>query len=120
LPRANRTCGHRTGKENCPFKATHGNRCEEHAREYEEKRGGKVSRGYDKEYDAARRRAAVVVAGGQAVCWRCQEKISPGEEWHLGHRDDGSIGGPEHARTCNLRAAGLKAAGKNWSPRRRR
>ena len=57
-----------------------------------------------------------MVEAGKAVCWRCGEKISRGQEWHLGHRDDGSIGGPEHARSCNLRAAGLKSAGRDWTP----
>lgn len=51
---------------------------------------------------------------GSLTCWRCGELILPGDEWHLGHDDhDRSIRrGPEHARQCNLRAAGMKTAGK--------
>lgn len=51
---------------------------------------------------------------GYLTCWRCGEPIHPGDEWHLGHDDhDRTIWrGPEHARKCNLRAAGLKSQGK--------
>lgn len=62
------------------------------------------------------RRAALakqMAEQGHLTCWRCGERINGGDEWDLGHDDfDRSITrGPEHARRCNRRAAGLKAHG---------
>ncbi len=59
----------------------------------------------------ARRDMAALVAAGYAHCWRCGQPIHPTDEWHVGHDDDGAqIMGPEHARTCNLKAAARKGA----------
>lgn len=63
------------------------------------------------------RRAALVAQfkrDGYLVCWRCGESILSLDDMHVGHDDfDRSITrGPEHARRCNLRAAGLKSQGK--------
>ena len=44
----------------------------------------------------------LVVEAGLAVCWRCQQAISPWEPWDLGHvpGDRSRYAGPEH-RKCN-------------------
>lgn len=81
----------------------------------EDRRGTRQSRGYDKAFIAARKRWEPKVATGRVVCWRCEETIGAGDEWDLGHLDSGVIGGPEHRRTCNRRAAGLKSKGKAWT-----
>src|SRR6187549_1082523 len=120
MSRARRTCAGKIqqpdgSRINCPSISVREGRCERHAAEYEAARGNRQSRGYDRMFDQARRKAAGTVAAGRAVCWRCGEAIMPGDEWDLGHGDGGSVAGPEHRRTCNLRAAGLKAAGRAWS-----
>jgi len=93
----------------CPRIVRDGTRCEEHRKAYETWRGTRQARGYDAAYDRARRRAARVVANGDAVCWRCGEPIAPSDEWHLGHddHDRAVIRGAEHAH-CNLSAAGSR------------
>jgi hypothetical protein len=64
-----------------------------------------------------RKRVALSVTAGRAVCWRCEKPIHPDEEWHLGHTDDWrSWAGPEHA-TCNLRAGGQARARQLYGPR---
>lgn len=100
----------------CPFPATNGNRCEQHAQAYEARRGSRQERGYDAKHVAARAEVAPTVLAGLVDCWRCGEVIAPGEEWDLGHLDDGRIGGPEHRGRCNRRAAALKGKGLPWSP----
>jgi hypothetical protein len=65
---------------------------------------------WSRKYDALHRRrreiAAVQVAKGEAVCWRCELPIDPSEPWELGHDDDGrEHKGPE-PRYCNRAAAG--------------
>jgi hypothetical protein len=104
----------------CPFPATKGNRCDEHAQAYENRRGSRQERGYDAKHVAARAEGAPAVLAGLVNCWRCGELIGPGEEWDLGHLDDGRIGGPEHAGRCNRRAAALKGHGKEWAPEKGR
>lgn len=110
MPRAARTCA----KKNCPCKATNGNRCADHAREYEAGRGTRIARGYGKEHVAARLAAAPDVERGVVRCWRCKGLIEIGEEWDLGHDDAGLLAGPEHARRCNRRAAALKGHNLPW------
>ena len=105
-----------TDNSRCPFPATNGNRCEPHAQAYEARRGSRQERGYDAKHVAARVEVAPAVLAGLVNCWRCNEVILPGEEWDLGHLDDGRYGGPEHRGRCNRRAAALKGHGKNWSP----
>jgi excisionase family DNA binding protein len=67
--------------------------------------GSTTARGYGSRHQAERRRWALVVESGAALCVRCGLPIAPGARWHLDHRDDG-LGylGPAHAM-CNLRAA---------------
>lgn len=67
-------------------------------------------RAWARKYGALHRRrreiAAVAVAKGEAVCWRCGLPIDPSEPWELGHDDEGrEHAGPEH-RYCNRSAAG--------------
>jgi hypothetical protein len=110
MPRARRLC--RRG----PHPAEPGrNLCAEHQREYEAERGSRQARGYDAEHVKARARWASLVAKGVVRCRRCGEVIEPNTPWHLGHDDARTSSAPEH-EDCNLRAAGLKAQGRQWSP----
>lgn len=69
-----------------------------------------TERGYGAAHQRARRRAARLVAAGNAYCWRClaagrsreQAWIAPDAPWDLGHddRDRSITRGPEHQR-CN-------------------
>ena len=70
-----------------------------------------TERGYDGQHRALRRRLAITVASGRAVCWRCGLVILPGSSWDLGHDDHNRsiYRGPEH-RHCNRSAA----ARKHW------
>ena len=67
-----------------------------------------AARGYGWAHQRERARQALIVAAGQAYCWRCGGWIQPGSEWHLGHDDNRVTRGPEHARSCNLAAAARK------------
>jgi hypothetical protein len=57
---------------------------------------------YGTHYKRLRKRWALVVRAGNAVCWRCGLPIAPGQPWDLGHDDDDPNvhRGPEH-RACN-------------------
>jgi hypothetical protein len=67
-----------------------------------------TARGYGFAHQMTRRRLAPLVATGTVICPRCKKPIRPGQNWHLGHRDDGhGYNGPEHA-WCNTRAAAYK------------
>lgn len=112
MPRARRLC--RRGAHPAQPGGVY---CVEHAREVERERGSRQARGYDAEHVKARARWAPLVAKGMVRCRRCKELIEPGTEWHLGHDDERVTAAPEHAAGCNLRAAGLKAQGMDWSPR---
>lgn len=96
----------------CP-ELTDKTRCPAHASEYERRRGTRQQRGYDAEYDRARRRWAPKVAACSVhchapVCIEPARLILPHQPWDLGHDDERRIRGPEHA-SCN-RSAGGKAA----------
>jgi hypothetical protein len=67
------------------------------------------ARGYTHQHRKTRAESALQVATGTVKCWRCLERIESGDEWHLGHDDDRVTRGPEHARRCNLSAAGHAA-----------
>ena len=68
------------------------------------------ARGYGSQYQRERARWKIRVDAGQVNCWRCGKWIDPRTAWHLGHDDYDRriIRGPEHASTCNLRAAAQK------------
>jgi hypothetical protein len=99
----------------CP-ELSEGRRCTArgHAAEYERRRGTRQQRGYDVDYDRARRRWAPKVAACTVHCHApvCIEPsgrlILPHQPWDLGHDGQRNIRGPEHA-SCN-RSAGGKAA----------
>jgi hypothetical protein len=76
------------------------------------------ARGYGTAHQKLRKELSPKVEAGGVRCWRCGELIQPGEGWHLGHDDDDRRihRGPEHS-DCNLRAAGLKTAGRLTRPR---
>lgn len=76
-----------------------------------------AERGYGYAHTQQRKRVAVLVARGQAVCSRCRRVIVPGTAWDLDHSDDrGSYLGPAH-RNCNRRAG--QAKGRRRSSVRR-
>jgi len=91
----------------CPTLVTTG-RCRDHARQTDAARGRRQTRGYDTEHDKLRREWTPRVASGRVRCWRCQQPITPGTPWDLGHHDDRTHAGPEHRR-CNRSAAGRAA-----------
>jgi hypothetical protein len=52
---------------------------------------------YGSHHKRMRRRYALEVRAGNAICWRCGKPIAPDEPWDLGHDDDNpsSHRGPE-------------------------
>lgn len=67
------------------------------------------------EHRAARRQFELLIAAGLGICWRCNQRIpagTPGRAWVVGHDDIQVhvIRGPEHARSCNHKAAASKGA----------
>lgn len=95
----------------CPNLVEKRGPCPEHAAQYERRRGSRQARGYDAEHDRLRAEWKPHVEAGEVDCWRCGERIRPGEAWDLGHDDhDRTIyRGPEHAGRCNRAAAGRRA-----------
>lgn len=79
-----------------------GTRCATHRSRYEQARGSRQQRGYDRAYELDRVRWAKRVAAGSVCCWSCGERISPLEPWDHGHceLDRSIIHGPQH-RACN-------------------
>jgi hypothetical protein len=64
------------------------------------------SRRYGVAHRKRRERVAREVRAGGVLCVRCDLEISPDEEWHLDHNDDGRGWlGPAHA-ACNTSAGG--------------
>lgn len=55
------------------------------------------------------------VLAGLVDCWRCGERILPGEKWDLGHDDINPElhAGPEHAR-CNRGAPNRLKFSREW------
>lgn len=102
--------------DSCP-ELTTARHCGACAGEYERRRGTRQQRGYDADYDRARRRWAPLVAATRVHCHApiCIEAsgrlILPHQPWDLGHDEQRRIRGPEHA-SCN-RSAGGKAAHLN-------
>ena len=96
----------------CPT-LTQARHCGDCAGQYELKRGRRQARGYDRDYDEARKRwepkvAACSVHCHAPVCLMPARLILPGQDWDLGHDEQRNIRGPEHSK-CN-RSAGGKAA----------
>jgi hypothetical protein len=59
-----------------------------------------------------RKQVAPMVAAGKANCWRCGERIDPGTDWDLGHKDNGNAMeymGPEHP-ACNRATTGRQTS----------
>ena len=106
MPRARRVCP----KPGCPNLLHPRERyCPGHQRDYEQTRGTRQQRGYDRHHDKLRAQWAPQVATGQVNCARCHQPIHPGAPWHLDHTDDrtGYLG-PSH-QTCNT-SAGARVA----------
>lgn len=105
---------HPCAEPSCPTPVPHGtSRCPTHTRTRDQARGTRQARGYNRNYDRARRQWAPLVATGQVTCHRCHTPITPGTPWDLGHDDHDRtiIRGPEHAHTCNRAAAGRASHG---------
>jgi hypothetical protein len=87
MPRARRTCveviRNPDGDRLCPLLATHGNRCEAHARAAEARRGTRQQRGYDARHDAIRRR--LLPRAYNKPCPLCGEVMRRGDDLHLDH-----------------------------------
>ena len=85
-----------------------------------------VEKGYGAVHRRVRAQVAKHVATGMAVCWRCNLRIHPLAEWHLGHDDRYPHAklahiyrGPEHAE-CSHASGGWKRQGVLRPPPLRR
>lgn len=71
-----------------------------------------TERGYGNAHQAERRRLQLTmdVEGATYLCARCHQPplIGKGDAWDLGHRDQGSDGGPEHI-SCNRSAGAVNS-----------
>jgi hypothetical protein len=82
---------------------------------------GTTARGYGGKHQALRKKLAVLVASGAAVCWRCGRPILPGMAWDLGHDDlDRSIYRGVECRRCNRSSAASRGNRMRGNPKRRR
>lgn len=90
----------------CPELVDKG-KCPEHRATHERRRGTPQQRGYGAAHQQLRRSWAPKVALGIVDCWRCGERITALEPWHLGHddHDRSKYRGPEHV-ACNTATAG--------------
>lgn len=113
MPRARTVCK----RGGCPWPVERDGWCVTDLAIREAARGSSTARGYGADHRRARTAATPAVDAGRATCWRCGERIRPGEPWDMGHDDSGRERGPEHASGCNRRAAALKGHGKPWTPR---
>ncbi|WP_218014517.1 hypothetical protein [Mycolicibacterium palauense] len=75
--------------------------------------GSTDARGYGPRHQRLREQLKPIVKSGQAICWRCGERIGPDQQWDLGHDDDNRniYRGPEHALKRDCAAGGNRAAG---------
>jgi hypothetical protein len=97
---------HPCAEPNCPELVTGTPRCPTHTRSADKARGTRQARGYDVDHDQQRRMWDTIIQRTGWPCGRCQERIQPGEPWHLDHSADRTTYlGPSHA-DCNLSAAG--------------
>lgn len=76
----------------------------------------------------AQRIAEAAAKGEPIQCWRCEQPITPADEWDIGHKQDVSDGGsmwalsnmePEHRGQCN-RAAGARVTNEKKRAKRLR
>ena len=75
--------------------------CTKHKAQRGQARGGTSARGYGYTHQTLRAQWAPQVATGHVRCAKCNQPITAGEPWDLGHTPD-RVGytGPEHQR-CN-------------------
>lgn len=92
----------------CP-RPTLAARCGLHAQQYEQQRGTRQQRGYDKQHDELRNQWLPLVAEGTVLCWRCHTLIHHDQQWDLGHddHDRSKYRGPEHV-ACNRATRGRR------------
>jgi hypothetical protein len=62
-------------------------RCESRRRRHWNAQPSTLERGYGDAHERLRRHWAPIVAAGNVDCWRCGERIEPGDDWALGHDD---------------------------------
>ena len=96
---AKRVCA----EHGCPT-ITDTTRCDDHTRSKDKARGTRQQRGYDAQYDTARKADLKAMANGAVLtCWRCGDTVWP-HDYSLGHCDDDRtiLHGPEHLTRCNL------------------
>jgi hypothetical protein len=69
-------------------------------------RGNTTARGYGNGHQKLRAQVAVLIANGDAVCWRCGLPIRSWMSWDLGHSDvdRSQYMGAEHSH-CNRSSA---------------
>jgi 5-methylcytosine-specific restriction endonuclease McrA len=88
----------------CPVLIDKAGRCDTHRRAKDRARGTRQQRGYDADYDAARRADMARLSRGEVLtCWRCGDPVTA-SDYSLGHCDDDRsvLHGPEHLTRCNL------------------
>jgi len=90
-----------TDTARCPTRALtdhRSGRCPDCRRRHWNARGTTTQRGYGADHRALREQWRPLVEAGDVLCWRCGQRIEPGDDWDLGHDDhDRSIyRGPEH------------------------
>lgn len=68
-----------------------------------------TERGYGRAHQLERAKWVPLVEAGNVDCWRCGERINPGQPWDLGHDDEdrNAYRGPE-CRPCNRATAGRR------------
>lgn len=99
---AKRVCA----EHGCPA-LTDNTRCHTHTRQRDKQRGSTHARGYGKQHQRGRAKAARQVATGMTHCWRCGNRLNPLEPWDLGHCDnDRSITHGPECVSCNRGARG--------------
>jgi hypothetical protein len=84
------------------------------------RKGKTTARGYGRQHQRRRAELAPYVAAGLVDCWRCEQRIRPGQPWDLGHDDSDRTRyrGAEH-QACNRGAPGKRRADPAPRPRTR-
>lgn len=71
------------------------------------------NRRYDRAHQHQRQQLEPIVATGTVNCWRCNQPITPDDDWDLGHRS-GLPSAPEHANQCNRSDGGQRNPPPWW------
>ena len=77
----------------------------------------KHNQNYNHRHRQTRKRLAVIVEAGNAICWRCLKPIAAGSSWHVGHNGTDAYGramhatgptGPTEHMRCNTQDGGRR------------